>query len=60
MGSDIIAPGVLAVDCQVEILGKDPNSGATGAVLARDADLGVGVRTESAWHTRVVRLSSVT
>jgi len=57
--SEVIGPGVVAVDFEVDILGTDPNTGAAQALVAHYRGLGVGVQSDSGWHIRVARVYSV-
>jgi len=54
--SDVIGPGVLAVDFEVNILGTDPKTGAVQTVLLHYRGLGLGVRTASGWRIRLARV----
>jgi len=54
--SDVIGPGILAVDFEVDILGTDPNTGAAQALLVHYRGLGLGVRTDSGWRIRLARV----
>ena len=55
---DVIGPGILAVAVQVDILAIDPKTGAAQTLLHYDG-LGLGVRTDSGWRIRLVRLYPV-
>ena len=57
--SDVIGPGLVAVDFEVEILGTDPNTGAAQTPIAHYRGLGIGVHSDSGWHIRVARVYSV-
>lgn len=54
--SDVIGPGILAVDFEVAILGTDPTSGTSQVPVAHYRGLGVGVRTDPGWHVRLARV----
>jgi uncharacterized protein (TIGR02246 family) len=53
---DVIAPGLLAVDIQVDILSADPKSGTAQTLLFHYNGVSLGVRTNSGWRIRLVRL----
>jgi uncharacterized protein (TIGR02246 family) len=53
---EVIVPGVLAVDIQVDILSTDPKTGAAQTLLFRYNGLSLGVLTNSGWRIRLVRL----
>jgi uncharacterized protein (TIGR02246 family) len=55
-GTDPIAPGVLAVDLQVEIFVIDPQASGAQTLLAHYDGMGIGVRGDAGWHIRLVRL----
>jgi hypothetical protein len=57
--TDAITPGILAVDIQVDILGVDPGTGQTQKLLFHYDGLGMGIRTDSGWRIRLVRLYRV-
>ena len=57
---DVILPGLLAVDFEVDILGPDPKSGKTQTSLVHYAGVGLGVRTDLQWHIRLARVYRVT
>jgi uncharacterized protein (TIGR02246 family) len=52
---DVIGPGILAVDVQVDILAIDPKTGAAQTLFHYDG-LSLGIRTDSGWRIRLVRL----
>ena len=52
---DVISPGILAVDIHVNILAIDPRTGAAKTLFHYDG-LGLGIRTDSGWRIRLVRL----
>ena len=54
--SDVIGPGVLAVDFEVNILGTDPKTGTAETVLVHYRGLGLGMRTDSGWRIRLARV----
>ena len=54
--SNVIGPGILAVDIDVSILGTDPKTGTAQALLLHYRGLGLGVRTESGWRVRLARV----
>jgi uncharacterized protein (TIGR02246 family) len=56
--TDVIDPGILAVDVQVDILAIDPKTGAAQTLFHYDG-LGLGIRTDSGWRIRLVRLYPV-
>jgi uncharacterized protein (TIGR02246 family) len=53
---DVIVPGLMAVDIQVDILSADTKAGNAQALLFHYMGLGLGVRTDSGWRIRLVRL----
>jgi uncharacterized protein (TIGR02246 family) len=53
---DAVAPGLLAVDIQVDILSTDPKTGAARDLLFHYDGLSLGVLTNSGWRIRLVRL----
>jgi uncharacterized protein (TIGR02246 family) len=53
---DAITPGILAVDIQVDILTADTKTGPAQTPLFHYNGLGLGVRTDSGWRIRLVRL----
>ncbi len=55
---DLIGPGILAVDIQVDIQAIDPKTGATKTLFHYDG-LGLGIQTDSGWRIRLVRLFPV-
>jgi len=55
---DGIGPGILAVDVQVDIQAIDPKTGAAQTLFHYDG-LGLGIRTDSGWRIRLVRLYPV-
>ncbi len=57
--SDVIGPGVVAVDFEVDILGTDSKTGAVQTVLLHYHGLGLGVRTDSGWRIRLARVYPV-
>jgi uncharacterized protein (TIGR02246 family) len=57
--SDVIGPGVLAVDFEVDIFGTDPKTGTAQTVLVHYHGLGLGVRTDSGWRIRLARVYPV-
>jgi uncharacterized protein (TIGR02246 family) len=56
---DAIGPDLLAVDIQVDIQAIDPKTGAA-QTLFHYAGLGLGIRTDSGWRIRLVRLYPAT
>jgi uncharacterized protein (TIGR02246 family) len=54
-----IAPAILAVDIQVDILAVDTKTGAA-QTLFHYGGLGLGIRKDSGWRIRLVRLFPVT
>lgn len=54
--SNVISPGVLAVDFEVDIFGTDPKTGTAQTVLVHYHGLGLGVRTDSGWRIRLARV----
>jgi uncharacterized protein (TIGR02246 family) len=54
--TDAITPGILAVDIQVDILAVDPGTGLAKNLLFHYDGLGMGIRTDSGWRIRLVRL----
>jgi uncharacterized protein (TIGR02246 family) len=52
---NLIGSGILAVDIQVEILAIDPRTGAA-QTLAHYDGLSLGIRKDSGWRIRLVRL----
>ena len=57
--SDLIGPGILAVDFEVDILGTDSKTGTAQTPLVHYRGLGVGLRTESGWRIRLARVYPV-
>jgi uncharacterized protein (TIGR02246 family) len=53
---DTIAPGVLAVDIQVDIFSSDPKTNTAQTLLCHYNGLSLGIRTDSGWRIRLVRL----
>lgn len=56
---DAIGPDLLAVDIQVDIQAIDPKTSAA-QTLFHYAGLGLGIRTDSGWRIRLVRLYPAT
>jgi uncharacterized protein (TIGR02246 family) len=56
---EIINPDLVAVEVQVEIMGKDPKTGAAQTPLIHYGGMGLGVRTESGWRIRMARVYQV-
>ena len=54
--TDVIGPGVLAVDFEVDIFGTDPKTGKAQTLLVHYHGLGLGVRTDSGWRIRLARV----
>jgi uncharacterized protein (TIGR02246 family) len=52
---ELVGPGILAVDVQVDIRAVDPKTGAA-ETLFHYAGLGLGTLTDSGWRIRLVRL----
>jgi len=52
---DLIGPGILAVDVQVDIQAVDPKTGAAQTLFHYNG-LGLGIQTDSGWRIRLVRL----
>ncbi|HTY61766.1 MAG TPA: SgcJ/EcaC family oxidoreductase [Acidobacteriota bacterium] len=52
---DVIRPGILAVDIQVDIQSIDPKTRAAQTLFHYDG-LGLGIQTDSGWRIRLVRL----
>jgi len=57
--ADVVGPGILAVDFEVNILGTDPKTGAAQTPLVHYRGLGLGVRTETGWRIRLARVYPV-
>jgi len=57
--TDVIGPGVLAVDFEVDILGTDARTGTAQTVLVHYHGLGLGVHTDSGWRVRLARVYPV-
>jgi uncharacterized protein (TIGR02246 family) len=57
--TDVIGPGVLAVDFEVDIFGTDPKTGTAKALLVHYRGFGLGVRTDSGWRIRLARVYPV-
>lgn len=57
---DVILPGLLAVDIEVDIVGTDPKTGNTRTPLFHYSGVGLGVRTDSQWHIRLARVYRMT
>jgi uncharacterized protein (TIGR02246 family) len=55
---DLLGPGILAVDLQVDILAIDPKTGVA-QTLFHYGGLGLGIRTDAGWRIRLVRLYPV-
>jgi uncharacterized protein (TIGR02246 family) len=55
---DVIGPGILAVDIQVDIQSVDPKTGAA-QTLFHYSGLGLGIQTDPGWRIRLVRLYPV-
>ena len=54
--TDAITPDILAVDIQVDIWGVDRKTGLAQTLLFHYNGLGIGIRTDSGWRIRLVRL----
>jgi uncharacterized protein (TIGR02246 family) len=54
--TDAITPGILAVDMQVDILAVDPKANSSQTLLVHYSGVGLGIRTDSGWRIRLVRL----
>ena len=57
--SDVIGPGILAVDFEVDILGTDSGASTARTPVVHYHGLGLGVRTESGWRIRLARVYPV-
>ena len=57
---DVILPGLLAVDFEVDIVGTDSKTGNTQTPLFHYSGVGLGVRTDSQWHIRLARVYHMT
>lgn len=55
---DLVAPGILAVDVQVDILAIDSKTGAA-ETLFHYGGLGLGIHADSGWRIQLVRLFPV-
>jgi uncharacterized protein (TIGR02246 family) len=55
---DVIGPGILAVDVQVDIQSVDPKTGAAQTLFHYEG-VGLGIQTDSGWRIRLVRLYPV-
>ena len=55
---DVIGPGILAVDVQVDIQAIAAKTGAAQTLFHYDG-LGLGIQTDSGWRIRLVRLYPV-
>jgi hypothetical protein len=54
--TDAITPGILAVNIQVDILAVNPKTGSAQTLIVHYNGLGLGIRTDSGWYIRLVRL----
>jgi uncharacterized protein (TIGR02246 family) len=54
--TDAITQGLLAVDIQVDIFAVDPKTGLAKNLLVHYNGFGLGIRTDSGWRIRLVRL----
>lgn len=54
--TDVIGPGVLAVDFEVDIFGTDPKTGKAQTLLVHYRGLGLGMHTDSGWRIRLARV----
>jgi len=57
--SDVIGPGIMAVDFEVDIFGTDSKTGTAQTRLVHYHGLGLGVRTDSGWRIRLARVYPV-